>query len=122
MGVSKKMRIFLVGLVLILSLLCQAYDEPYEEPYAGKHLLVETEDEPYGGSDDGNEVVSRSLRSGGDCQCFNPWSGIPIHEHKGEPRNTCPQFCYVRCGSGCRDMRPGKGKGRCVSKKTCDFI
>ena len=60
-SVSKKMRIFLVGLVLSLSLLCQAY----EEPYAGKHLLVETEDEPYGGSDDGNEVVSRSLRSGG---------------------------------------------------------
>merc|ERR1712002_345675 len=123
MGVSKKMRIFLVGLVLSLSPLCQAYDEPYDEPYGGKHLLVETEDDPYVGSDDDNEVGRKSLRSGGDCQCFNPWSGNPTHEHMGDPRNTCPRvFCFVRCGSGCRDEKPGRSPRRCISRIACNFI
>ena len=45
-SVTKRMRIYLVALVLTLSLLCQAW---------GKHLLVETEDEgPYPFNDDDN--------------------------------------------------------------------
>ena len=39
-SVTKRMRFYLVALVLTLSLLCQAW---------GKHLLVETEDEDDGG-------------------------------------------------------------------------
>ena len=44
-SVTKRMRFYLVALVLTLSLLCQAW---------GKHLLVETEDEgpyPFNGDD-----------------------------------------------------------------------
>ena len=61
-SVTQKMRFFLVGLVLSLSLLCHAYEEPYD----GKHFLIKTEDELYGGSDDDNKLVKRSRRSAGN--------------------------------------------------------
>merc|ERR1719244_2507964 len=54
------------------------------------------------------------------CECINPWEGQTFNQHIGEPKNTCPNFCYVSCNSKCRDKKPAKGKGRCYSELGCN--
>ena len=54
------------------------------------------------------------------CECINPWEGQTFNQHIGEPKNTCPNFCYVSCNSDCNDKKPAKGKGRCYSEAACN--
>merc|ERR1712142_926253 len=61
-----------------------------------------------------------SSRSSQDtCECINPWEGEKWRHHQGDPDNTCPTFCYVKCDSNCSDRKPAKGGGRCFSEEAC---
>ena len=54
------------------------------------------------------------------CTCINPFRGTP-NEYLGDPRGTCASTntCYVPCNADCRDIRPARGRGRCVSALAC---
>jgi hypothetical protein len=54
------------------------------------------------------------------CSCINPFAGTP-DAYLGDPRGTCASTntCYVPCNSDCRDLRPARGRGRCISSLAC---
>eukprot|EP00091_Calanus_sinicus_P024283 TRINITY_DN8610_c0_g1_i1.p1 TRINITY_DN8610_c0_g1~~TRINITY_DN8610_c0_g1_i1.p1 ORF type:complete len:139 (+),score=18.87 TRINITY_DN8610_c0_g1_i1:82-498(+) len=76
-----------------------------------------TTPEPYchhcGGHDTPSAPVSTV------CECINPWEGDQFNEHRGDPKKTCPSFCYVDCNSDCRGKQNAMGRNRCYSTEVC---
>jgi len=66
------------------------------------------------------DIIKTPTQPQGLCSCINPWEGQKFSQHIGEPKNTCPNFCYVSCNSNCIDKKPAKGKGRCYSELACN--
>merc|ERR1712142_1156249 len=55
------------------------------------------------------------------CECMNPWDGLKMYQHIGDPDNTCPVgYCYVSCDCACKDCKKETGTTRCTSKVACD--
>merc|ERR1711955_111472 len=58
------------------------------------------------------------------CICENPFDkeGSTVPAYIGNPDITCKEEnqCYVPCDADCQDIKPAKGRGRCVSSVACD--
>jgi hypothetical protein len=69
------------------------------------------------------DILEQEEKQLAPCICYNPFQGTPqeaLGDSVGMCANTLYRACYVSCNSDCRDLRPARGIGRCVSRIACN--